>query len=81
MTSHLRTLLTAAGILAAAAAFQPALQAQGFGGMFSGFQMNGVTDEEQDTSTVITASAADTIGKLNNISPTNEIIISSARFI
>ena len=37
MTSHLRTFLAAAGILSAAAAFQPALHAQGFGGMFSGF--------------------------------------------
>ena len=35
MTSHLRTFLTAAGILASAAVFQPVLHAQGFGGMFS----------------------------------------------
>lgn len=60
MTSHLRSFLAAAGILAAAAAFQPSLHAQGFGGMFSGFQMNGVKeDDESETSTVITASAAD----------------------
>lgn len=59
MTSHLRTFLAAAGILVSAAAFQPALHAQGFGGMFSGFQMNGVKDDDQETSTVITASAAD----------------------
>ena len=67
MTSTLRSFLAAAGILAAAAAFQPALHAQGFGGMFSGFQMNGVTDEnETEASTVITASAAD-IDLENNI--------------
>ena len=58
MTNHLRTLLTAAGILASAAAFQPALHAQGFGGMFSGLQMNGVSNEEEET-TEITANAAD----------------------
>ena len=67
MTSNLRSFLAAAGILAAAAAFQPALHAQGFGGMFSGFQMNGVTDDnEAEASTVITASAAD-IDLENNI--------------
>ena len=65
MTTHLRTILTAAGILASAAAFQPALHAQGFGGMFSGFQMNGVSNEEEET-TEITANAAD-IDLENNI--------------
>ena len=65
MTNHLRTFLTAAGILASAAAFQPALHAQGFGGMFSGFQMNGVSNEEEET-TEITANAAD-IDLENNI--------------
>ena len=65
MTHHLRSFLTAAGILAAAAAFQPALHAQGFGGMFSGFQMNGVSNEEEET-TEITANAAD-IDLENNI--------------
>lgn len=65
MTTHLRTILTAAGILASATAFQPALHAQGFGGMFSGFQMNGVSNEEEET-TEITANAAD-IDLENNI--------------
>ena len=36
MTSPTRIFLTAAGIVAAAAVFQPALHAQGFGGRFSG---------------------------------------------
>ena len=75
MTSHLRTFLAAAGILSAAAAFQPALQAQGFGGMFSGFQMNGVTDEEQDTSTVITASAADIDLENNVITLIGDVVV------
>ena len=66
MLSHLRSFLTAAGILAFAAAFQPALHAQGFGGMFSGLQMNGVSDEDKDQPTNITASAAD-IDLENNI--------------
>ena len=66
MTSHLRSFLVAAGILASAAAFQPALRAQGLGGMFTGFQMNGVSNDDADTSTVITASAAD-IDLENNI--------------
>ena len=75
MTSHLRTFLAAAGILSAAAAFQPALHAQGFGGMFSGFQMNGVTEEEQDTSTVITASAADIDLEHNVITLIGDVVV------
>ena len=75
MTSHLRTFLAAAGILTAAAAFQPALHAQGFGGMFSGFQMNGVTEEEQDTSTVITASAADIDLEHNVITLIGDVVV------
>ena len=75
MTSHLRTFLAAAGILTATAAFQPALHAQGFGGMFSGFQMNGVTEEEQDTSTVITASAADIDLEHNVITLIGDVVV------
>ena len=60
MTSPIRIFLTAAGIFAAAAVFQPDLHAQWFGGMFSGLSVNGVTeDDETESSTVITASAAD----------------------
>ena len=66
MSSHLRMILAAAGILAVSAAVQPALHAQGFGGMFSTFQMNGATDDEGDGTTMITASAAD-IDLENNI--------------
>lgn len=73
MTSHLRTLLTAAGVLAASAAV-PALHAQGFGGMFSGFQMNGVT-EEQESSTVITASAADIDLENNLITLIGDVVV------
>ena len=74
MTTHLRTILTAAGILASAAAFQPALSAQGFGGMFSGFSMNGVTQEEE-TSTVITASAADIDLEHNIITLIGDVVV------
>ena len=66
MTTQLRAFLTAAGILASAAAFQPALHAQGFGGMFSGFKMNGMSDDKDDKTTHITADAAD-IDLDNNI--------------
>ena len=66
MTSHLRSFLAAAGILAAVGAVQPALHAQGLGGMFSTFKMDGVTENETEASTVITASAAD-IDLENNI--------------
>ena len=66
MTSHLRMILAAAGILAVSAAVQPSLHAQGFGGMFSTFQMNGATDDDDEGTTMITASAAD-IDLENNI--------------
>ena len=66
MTFHFRSFLTAAGILVAAAAFQPALHAQGFGGMFSGFKMTGESDDKEDKTTHITAEAAD-IDLENNI--------------
>ena len=66
MSSHLRMILAAAGILAVSAAVQPALHAQGFGGMFSTFQMNGATDDDEEGTTMITASAAD-IDLENNI--------------
>ena len=66
MTSPIRIFLAAAGIFAAATAFQPDLHAQGFGGMFSGLSVNGVTDDETESSTVITARAAD-IDLENNI--------------
>ena len=75
MTSHFRTFLAASGILAAAA-FQPALHAQGFGGMFSGFSMNGVTqDNEEETSTVITASAADIDLEHNVITLIGDVVV------
>ena len=66
MSTHLRMILAAAGILAVSAAFQPSLHAQGFGGMFSTFQMNGATDDDEENTTMITASAAD-IDLENNI--------------
>ena len=67
MTFHFRSFLTAAGILVSAAAFQPALlHAQGFGGMFSGFNMTGASDDKEDKTTHITAEAAD-IDMENNI--------------
>ena len=66
MTSHLRMILAAAGILAVSAAVQPSLHAQGFGGMFSTFQMKGATDDDDEATTMITASAAD-IDLENNI--------------
>lgn len=66
MTFHFRSFLTAAGILVSAAAFQPALHAQGFGGMFSGFKMNNASDDKEDKTTHITADAAD-IDLENNI--------------
>ena len=66
MSSHLRMILAAAGILAVSAAVQPSLHAQGFGGMFSTFQMNGATDDDENSTTMITASAAD-IDLENNI--------------
>ena len=66
MSSHLRMILAAAGILAVSAAVQPSLHAQGFGGMFSTFQMNGATDDDDEGTTMITASAAD-IDLENNI--------------
>ena len=75
MTSHFRTFLAASGILAAAA-LQPALHAQGFGGMFSGFNMNGVTqDNEEETSTVITASAADIDLEHNVITLIGDVVV------
>ena len=66
MTFHLRSFLTAAGILVSAAAFQPALHAQGFGGMFSGLKMTGASDDKEEKTTHITADAAD-IDLENNI--------------
>ena len=66
MMVRLRTFLTAAGILAAAAIFQPSARAQGFGGMFSSFSMSGVSGDEMEASTVITAGSAD-IDLENNI--------------
>ena len=74
MTSQLRTFLAASGILAAAA-FHPALHAQGFGGMFSGFNMNGVTQDEGETSTVITASAADIDLENNVITLIGDVVV------
>ena len=66
MSTHLRMFLAAAGVFAVSAAFQPALQAQGFGDMFSSFQMNGATSDDEEGVTTITASAAD-IDLANNI--------------
>jgi len=65
MISHFRSFLIAAGILAAAA-FQPVLHAQGFGGMFSGLQMGSNSDDDEEQGTNITAAAAD-IDLENNI--------------
>ena len=75
MTSHLRTFLAAAGVCAAVTAFQPPVQAQGFGGMFSGFNMSGVTQEEEETSTVITASAADIDLEHNVITLIGDVVV------
>lgn len=75
MTSHLRTLLAASGVFAAVTAFQPAIHAQGFGGMFSGFNMNGVTQDEGETSTVITASAADIDLERNIITLIGDVVV------
>ena len=66
MKSHLRSFLTAAGILVTAAAFQPALHAQGLGGMVSGFKVSDASDDEEEHATNITAAAAD-IDLDNNI--------------
>lgn len=66
MTSRFRTFLVAAGILAAAASFQPSARAQGFGGMFSSFSMSGISGDEMEASTVITAGSAD-IDLENNV--------------
>ena len=66
MKSHLRSFLTAAGILVTAAAFQPALHAQGLGGMFSGFKVSDASDDDEEHATNITAAAAD-IDLDNNI--------------
>ena len=66
MKSHLRSFLTAAGILVTAAAFQPALHAQGLGGMFSGFKVSDTSDADEEHATNITAAAAD-IDLDNNI--------------
>ena len=76
MTSPIRTFLTAAGIVAAAAVFQPTLHAQGFGGMFSGLSVNGVTeDDETESSTVITASAADIDLEKNIITLIGDVVV------
>ena len=75
MTSHLRTFLAAAGVCAAVTVFQPPVQAQGFGGMFSGFNMSGVTQEEEETSTVITASAADIDLEHNVITLIGDVVV------
>ena len=62
MNSLFRTLLTAIGIAAVAAVFPLSLHAQGFG-VFSGFNISGVSDSEDDDSetppTEITANSAD----------------------
>lgn len=75
MTSHLRSFLAAAGILAAAGAVQPALHAQGFGGMFSTFKMDGVTENETEATTVITASAADIDLENNVITLIGDVVV------
>jgi lipopolysaccharide export system protein LptA len=75
MTSHIRTFLAAAGVCASVAAFLPAAHAQGFGGMFSGFNMNGVTQDEEETSTVITASAADIDLEHNVITLIGDVVV------
>ncbi len=66
MTSRLRTFLIAAAILFAATSIRPSARAQGFGGMFSSFKLNGVSGDEMEASTVITAGSAD-IDLANNV--------------
>jgi len=76
MTSPIRIFLAAAGIVAAAAVFQPDLHAQGFGGMFSGLSVNGVTDDDEtESSTVITASAADIDLEKNIITLIGDVVV------
>ena len=65
MMSAIRSFLISAGIILAVVLLQPRLHAQGFGGMFSGFQMNGITNDEEDT-TEITSDSAD-IDLANNV--------------
>lgn len=57
MTPVLRSIFISAAVFAAAM-LPTALHAQGFGG-FAGFNMGGITDEESDTPTEITANSAD----------------------
>ena len=64
MTSLLRSILIF-GIITAVATLQPHLHAQKIGGIFSGLQMNGITNDEEDT-TEITSDSAD-IDLENNI--------------
>ena len=65
MTYVLRSILISTGIIIAAAMLQPHLHAQKIGGMFSGLQMNGITNDEEDT-TEITSDSAD-IDLENNV--------------
>ena len=65
MTSVLRSILIFLGIVTAVAMLQPRLHAQQIGGIFSGLQMNGITNDEEDT-TEITSDSAD-IDLENNI--------------
>ena len=65
MTSVLRSILISAGIVTAVAMLQPRLHAQQIGGIFSGLQMNGITNDEEDT-TEITSDSAD-IDLENNV--------------
>ena len=57
MTTFFRSIFISAGIFAAAM-LPRGLHAQGFGG-FAGFNMGGITEEDSDTPTEITANSAD----------------------
>ena len=65
MTSLLRSILISLGIVTAVAMLQQHLHAQQIGGIFSGLQMNGITNDEEDT-TEITSDSAD-IDLENNV--------------
>lgn len=75
MNALFRTFLIAIGI-AAAAVFMPSLHAQGFG-VFSGFNLGGVSDsdEDSDTPTEITANSADIDLELKVITLVGDVVV------
>ena len=76
MNSFFRTLLIATGIAALTAVFPPALHAQGFGA-FSGFNISGISeeDEDSDTPTEITADSADIDLELKVITLVGNVVV------